>query len=409
MKQAIKKGSTIKGGRKTISDFKSKMGLNIATSENQEGLKASNADKPIEWLIMPKAFQETLKLSIPCGYVTTVVGHSNTGKSTIVNHAVVAAQRQGYVPVIIDTENNFDFRYAMDMGMEATPINEVVEIEKVNPETGEIDIVQEERTVAYDGNFIYLNNTILAERFGDIDYTTGKPVTKKRTVAVIEDVARAINTILDEADQNIDEPICNGFVFVFDSVGSINGWKSYNSSANNAMWDAASMSVAFNTILNDRIPRSRKVSSPYTHTLLIINKIWIDSMGGGPMSQPSLALKNGSTVFYASRLILLCGGQLKASIKKLTAESKGMKYTWGIETKLSVLKNQLPAPYTVAYAGSVICTATGMIPADKESVDNYKKTHLADILKTLRELSNGNPDVQITESDISFDEEEAVE
>ena len=99
-----------------IKDFKSKMGL-TSTKES------SNADKPMEWLTMPDAYQTALKLpGIPENYVTTVVGHSNVGKSTLVNHALVAAQRKGRIPVIYDTENNFDFTYAKDMGFEAEPV-----------------------------------------------------------------------------------------------------------------------------------------------------------------------------------------------------------------------------------------------------------------------------------------------
>ena len=44
------------------------------------------------------------------------------------------------------------------------------------------------------------------------------------------------------------------------------------------MWDAAAISVAFNTIVNDRIPRSRKVSSKYSNTMILVNKVWLDSM-----------------------------------------------------------------------------------------------------------------------------------
>ena len=62
-----------------INDFKSKMGLK-ATKES------SNADKPMEWLTMPDAYSTALKLpGIPENYVTTVVGHSNVGKSTLMN------------------------------------------------------------------------------------------------------------------------------------------------------------------------------------------------------------------------------------------------------------------------------------------------------------------------------------
>jgi hypothetical protein len=378
-----------------VNDFKAKLGF-------QQSKSTSNADKPMEWLIMPNAYSTALRLpGIPENYVTTVVGHSNVGKSTLVNHALVAAQRKGRIPVIYDTENNFDFTYARDMGFEAEPIYDDVEVEKINPETGEITIETERRVVSYEGNFIYFNNTILAERYGKMDYSTGKENAKGRKVAVIEDIAASINEFLNLQDEG---DVDAGFLFVWDSVGSIGSFKSYKSSANNAMWDAAAISVAFNTIVNDRIPRSRKVSSKYDNTLLLINKVWLDSMSN-PVGPPSLSLKGGNSMFYASRLIILLGGQLKASTKKLTAQSKGLTYNYGIQTKIKVLKNQLPNPFTVTYEGEVICTPHGMIGVEKSDMDSYRKQYVGDILKSLQSM-NTKDDVVISENDITYTEEE---
>jgi hypothetical protein len=378
-----------------VNDFKAKLGF-------QQSKSTSNADKPMEWLIMPNAYSTALRLpGIPENYVTTVVGHSNVGKSTLVNHALVAAQRKGRIPVIYDTENNFDFTYARDMGFEAEPVYDDVEVEKINPETGEITIETERRVVSYEGNFIYFNNTILAERYGKMDYSTGKENAKGRKVAVIEDIAASINEFLNLQDEG---DVDAGFLFVWDSVGSIGSFKSYKSSANNAMWDAAAISVAFNTIVNDRIPRSRKVSSKYDNTLLLINKVWLDSMSN-PVGPPSLSLKGGNSMFYASRLIILLGGQLKASTKKLTAQSKGLTYNYGIQTKIKVLKNQLPNPFTVTYEGEVICTPHGMIGVEKSDMDSYRKQYVGDILKSLQSM-NTKDDVVISENDITYTEEE---
>ena len=75
-------------------------------------------------------------------YVSTICGHPNTGKSTLINHAIVSAQRQGIVPVIYDTENNFDFQYAIDMGMDATPVYGDVNVEVVDQESGDVTVVR---------------------------------------------------------------------------------------------------------------------------------------------------------------------------------------------------------------------------------------------------------------------------
>ena len=46
-------------------------------------------------------------------------------------------------------------------------------------------------------NFIYFNNSLLAERYGKNDYATGKEVAKQRKIAVIEDI------FLEETDEKI--------------------------------------------------------------------------------------------------------------------------------------------------------------------------------------------------------------
>lgn len=393
-KQPLKKKEIKKT---SASDIKAKLGLGTF----------SNADKPIQWLVMPQAYQDAIMLpGMPVGYVTLLAGHSNSGKSTLINHAIVAAQKQGYIPVIYDTENNFDFTYAIDMGMEATPIYKDVEVEVVDPNTGEVTTKTENRVVDYDGNFLYFNNEILASVYGKYDHSTGKELATPRKVAVIEDIARSMNELLNAQDNG---EIDSGFVFIWDSIGSIACWKSYKSSANNAMWDAGAISVAFNGIVNDRIPRTRKASCPYENTFIAVNKVWLDSMSNPmPGAPPSLSMKGGNSMTYSARLIILCGKQLKAGIKKLTATAKGLTYNYGTQTSLKVLKNQLPNPYTVTYEGEVVCTPHGLIPPTKESIEQYKKEYVSDILKRLKETKD-NINVEISEKDIEFTESDVEE
>jgi hypothetical protein len=401
MAQPLKKAPIKK--KATIADLKEKMGFGVKVEKgNIQG--ASNADKPMEWLIMPKAFQDAIKLpGFPQGYVSTICGHSNTGKSTLVNHAIVAAQRQGLIPVIFDTENNFDFKYAIDMGMEAEPVYGDVDIEVTNPETGEVEIVTENRIIEYTGNFFYFNNAILVDRYGDIDYSTGKKSGKKRSKAVIEDMVYAINEFLEyQANGDVEQ----GFLFIWDSVGSIGGLKSYGSKVGNNMFDAGTISAAFQDIMESSIPSSRKVSSKYTNTMILINKVWLDGTTN-PIAPPSLEMKGGKSITYRSRLIILLGGQLKASIKRLSAVSKGLTYNYGIETKIKVLKNQLPTPFNVTYEGSFICTDIGIISTDKAEQEEYRKNHVGEILKKLNEIAENNGrQVELSASDINFEETE---
>ena len=401
MAQPLKKAPIKK--KNSVADLKAKMGFGVKVEKGTiQG--ASNADKPLDWLLMPKAFQDALKLpGLPQGYVSTLVGWPNTGKSTLINHAIVASQRQGLIPVIYDTENNFDFKYAIDMGMDAEPVYGDVDTEVVDPETGDIRIVTENKIVEYVGNFFYFNNAILMERYGDIDYATGKRSSKRRSKAVIEDMVYSINEFLEmQADGEIEQ----GLVFLWDSVGTIGGLKEYGSKVGNPMFNAATISTAFQDIMDNAIPSSRKVSSPYTNTMVIVNKPWQDSMTN-PVGPPSLELKGGKSITFRSRLILLLGGQLKAGIKRLTATSKGFDYNYAIQTKVQVLKNQLPSPFNVTYKGEFICTDVGIIGTEKEDIDEYKKKRMPVILEKLNDIAKDNgKDVVITESDVNFEEED---
>ena len=399
-KQAIKKGAMTK--RAGLSAFKEKVGLN--SSSGTINTIISNANKTQTWIIMPKAYQEATKLpGIPENTVVSVIGHSNVGKSTLINHAIASAQTQGLIPVIIDTENSFSFQYAQNMGFKAEPIYGDVEVEEVDTETGEVTTHIENQIVHWDGDFIYYNNRLLCERFGDIDYSKGTRTKTKRKIAVVEDVASAINELLDAQDEGEIE---QGFLFVWDSVGSIGSYKEYNSGAGtgkigNPMWTAAAISAAFNLIVNDRIPSSKKISCKYNNTFLYVNKVWMDAMTN-PVGPAIMQTKGGKSMKYATRLEILLGGQLTSGTKRLTASSKGVNYSYGIETKIKVLKNHLDAPHNVCYEGNMIASDMGFIAPD--DLDMYKKEHIGSILKELNKLAEGK--FEITANDVEFNESE---
>lgn len=398
MKQPIKKKDFKKP---SIKDLKERLGLNAS----KNNMVVSSADKPVEFIVMPEAFVEATKLpGIPMGVTTLIHGHSNTGKSLLKNCLIASAQRKGILPVIYETENNFSFPFAIDCGMRATPVYDDVEVEVVDEETGEVSYKTEKRIIDYEGDFLYYDSDILADRYGDMDYSQGKKVSKKRKHPVIEDIAYSMNELLDMQDDGvIQQPI----LFIWDSVGSIPSFRSYTSKSNNAMWDAGALSVSFNTLLNNRIPSSKKISSPYTNTFVAVNKIWLDSMTA-PMAAPSIQMKGGNALLYASRLTILLGGSLKPSTKRLTATSKGEKYTYGLVTKIKVVKNQLDSPYGLTYEGTFCCVPDGMVSETK--LDDYKKEHIGLIIKQLSsQLADRGENAEINESDVVFTEDDSEE
>lgn len=205
MKQAVKKGSTIK--KFDLSAFKQSQGLN---AKGVDDLTMSNAEKPIDFIPMPQAFSNALKLpGFPKGYMSIITGWSNTGKSTLLNCAIASCVNNGILPIIYDTENNFDFTYAKDCGLKAEPVYADVEEEEIDEETGEVTTVIKNQIIDWVGDFIYFNSRRLAERYGDNDYSTGKKVSKKRNTALIEDIAYSMNEFLDQqADGTLPMSIC---------------------------------------------------------------------------------------------------------------------------------------------------------------------------------------------------------
>ena len=365
-----------------INDFKN----------NLLGIKESKtADKELEWIIMPKAFQEAVKLpGIVMSRVTMIRGWSDTGKSTLKNLAIAAAMRQGILPVIFETEGNFDFQYAKDCGMDIEPVYGDI----VDEETGEI----KNGIVDWKGNYILFTPTKMCEFCGKMDYSTGKECSKQRKVAVIEDIGFIINTLLDKQD---DGELPMPLLFVWDSVGSIQSWKSYTSKVGNNMFDAGAINTVFKPIFS-RISSTKEVGTPYSNTMIVINKIWKDTANsvGGAIA---IANAGGEAFQFGVRLQIHVGGVAKAGVKKLKATYRGEEYQYGTVTKITVCKNQLPTPYNITYSGTMCCVHNGIIT--EAELDKYKKNEIPKILEEkMRQLKNDNS-ICLDVNDIKFNEE----
>ena len=345
---------------------------------------AKTADKELEWIIMPKAYQEAIKLpGIPMSRTTMIRGWSDTGKSTLKNLAIAAAMKQGILPVIFETEANFDFQYARDCGMEVEPVYGDI----VDEETGEV----KNGIVDWEGNYILFTPSKICEFCGKMDYSTGKEGSKQRKVPVIEDLGYIINTLLDKQDEGeLPMPI----LFIWDSVGSVQSWKSYTSKVGNNMFDANSINMVFKPIFA-RIASTKEVGTPYSNTMIVINKIWKDtanSVGGAV----AIANTGGESFQYGIRLQIHVGGVAKAGVKKLKATYKGEEYQYGTVTKIAVCKNQLPTPYNITYSGTMCCVHNGII--SEADLDKYKKAEIPGIISK-------KFDEQVNIGDIKFNEE----
>lgn len=379
-KQAIKK--------KTVNlDF-----INNLKAE----LKGKSANKPIEFIELPSGYQAATKLSgIPMGQLTLVFGHSNTGKSSMVNGVIVGCQKKGIWPVIIDTENNFSFNYAKKYGMEAEPVMGKLHKERIDMETGEVIEYEEDGIVEWTGNFIYFNQASLLAKYGDMDYSTGKKSKTRRTVPCIEDVALCIKELLDAQD-NGDIPF--DLCFIWDSVGSVSSFDSLMSQNQQNMRDANKLKEAFKTVI-PRITGTNNQSCEHHNTMFAVNKVWVDTIT--TMGKPKLKLSGGEGLYYYARLAIQLGGNANASTTRLTAVSKGQTYNYGLETKIRVDKNHLDSPHDLTYEGKMACVSDGLIPCEAE--DEWKRTHMKEIVASLNSLAKDNGADEISEGDVTFE------
>lgn len=389
-KQAVKKGAGVKSF--SVQDFKK----NLLGEE-----QAKSADKELEWILMPKAFQDALKLpGIPTSRVTMLRGWEDVGKSSVKNAIIASGMANNYLVVIFETEGNFDFQYAKDCGMDITPVYS--KVEEVDEKTG---LVTEKEVITdWIGNYFLFTPRKICEYCGDNDYSTGTKRKNKRKTAVIEDIAYIINDFMNMQEEG---KIPMSLLFVWDSIGSIGSWKSYQSKVGNPMFDAAALSACFKPIfsrIGSSKERGNEESDKYTTTLVVVNKIWkdgVNSMGNAV----SIENAGGKAFAYGIRLGIHIGGIAKPGVKKLKATSHNLEYQYGTLSKIAVFKNHLPTPFNLTYSNSICFVHNGMISEDE--LDNYKKKELPAILKKLKEL---NPTLgDVSEDEVTFVEEGTLE
>lgn len=300
-------------------------------------------DKPLTWIpLSPSMIDATGLPGFAMGYVNLARGFSNTGKSTAICEGIVSAQKISarndialpILPIIIDTENNIGRERLTKMGFD------------------------------WGGDYIEIDNDYLLENFG-------KKQNPKRREAAIEDLAACIYHFIDEQEAG-NLPF--HLLFAIDSFGTLDCIRTIDAqakdSSDNNMWNAGAFEKSFKYLLNNTIPSSRKETKEFTNTIIGVQKIWIDNMGAGVVKH-----KGGETFYYGSRLIYHFGGVAAHGTKKVTGTSKSREIAYGIETKVSVAKNQVDGPLGgVSFEGDIISTPHGFIR--KDGVDNYKKEHI---------------------------------
>lgn len=326
---------------KKESDF------NLDSFLESENISSAPKDKELTWIPLSKAWHDALKLpGFPRGYVSLVRGYSNTGKSTAFYEAIVGAQKVGDLPVVIETEGNWSWDHAKKIGVKF--------IEEVDESTGEI-------TQKPDG-FILIRNHDLYNRYKNYNHQESKMTASvTRGEPVIEDVALFISQMIKKQE---DDLMPKNLCFIWDSIGTLNCYKSAVSNSSNNMWNAGAMG-AFQAIVNFKIPSSRIIESKFTNTFICVQKIWLDSMNGTVIKH-----KGGEFMFFNSRIIVHLGGILTHGTSKLKAKALGQDFQFGTEAKIRCEKNHVTG---IERSGVIASTPHGYI--NPSEIEEYKKEH----------------------------------
>ncbi len=326
--------------------------------KESKGLTRKIKNKELSWIPLSEAFQDALRIpGIPRGYTTLSRGYSNTGKSTGIYEAIVGAQKIGDFPVIFDTENNFSWEHATNVGVKFDTI--------VDTQTGE---------VSYEGDFIFVSNRMLLDLYSHWDYDEAKEKAEAvRNQPVIEDIARFMDELMDDQEAG---NLPRNVAFFWDSIGSLDCFRSVKSKSKNNQWNAGALESSFKSILNFRIPDTQREDCPYINTFFAVQKIWFDNMN------VVIKHKGGEAFFFGARLILHFGGILTHGTKKKNAEitHQGVKYKYqfGIEADLRCEKNQVTG---IEQMGKILSTSHGYWNPDK--IEEYKKEHKKTIIDML--------------------------
>ena len=337
------------------SELKSKFDL---TKFKEKKMLNSNVKfKEQKWIPLSSAFQDVTSVpGIPMGHIVLLRGHSDTGKTTAMIEAAVSAQKMGVLPVFIVTEMKWNWEHAIQMSLQ---VNEIID-----ESTGEI--------LNYEGNFIYVD---------------------RETLHTIEDVAAFVLDLLDEQKKG---NLPYDLLFLWDSIGSIPCEMSVKSNKNNNEWNAGAMSTQFGNSVNQKITLSRKESSPYTNTLVCVNKVWT-AKAEVPMGQPKLMNKGGFAMWFDATFVVTFGNISNAGTSKIKAIKDGKQVEFAKRTNIQIDKNHING---VQSRGKIIMTPHGFINDTDKELKSYKDAHASEWMKVL-----GGMDFDIFEEQDLFEPE----
>lgn len=291
-----------------------KKDFSIRAIAQKVGVKAKLKEQ--EFLNCGDTFLEVTGIPGPAiGHINMLIGHSDTGKTSALILSMIDSQRKGRLPVILLTEQKWNFDHAKEMGL----------VCEQDSESGE-----------WIGDFIFRNDFLYVEQITDY-----------------------INELLDLQKKG---EIPYGMDFFWDSVGSVPCKLTFEGKGG-TMHTARVLSEKIGMGLNQRITGSMREGEPYTNSMIVVNQVWV-AMPDNPMGAPRIMAKGGNALWLNASLVFQFGNVSNAGTNKIFANAGGRKVLIGTRTKISVVKNHVNG---LSYQDSkVIAVADGFIHDDKD-------------------------------------------
>lgn len=293
----------------------------------KETIKVSAAEyKKDKYIELDSCLQEVFKLKgLILGHITQLYGPSDSGKTSIMFHAIAKAQEQGILPVVIISEGKIDWNRARAMGVKYS---------------GDLPEDQrEEDFIIVEENLKYLEDI-----FNFIDNKIINSVMNGKLPFNVQIFWDSMGNSISEKSVKVDE-------------------KTGEREVKNTHMQAAAIKSERLTLLMDRVNDTRKVNYPNSVGALIINHVYT-GQPAYPGAPAPMVVKGGNKVKFTASLMLKT-----QSIKKLEAVVNGSKLKFGIVSKLSVTKNHINGQ---EYSGEFVITEDKFLPNDVKAIKDYK-------------------------------------
>ena len=284
--------------------------------------------KKDKFVVLDDALQAVMKLpGLPMGHIVFDYGLSDSGKTTLLFHAVAKCQEQGVLPVIILTgpEKKVDWNRARDMGVKYT--GDLPEDQKQS----DFIIVNEECETLEDA-FNFMNKIVSAVESGELPYD----------VYLFHDsIGNTLSAAAIEVDKKTGER----------TVKDIH------------MKNAKIIGEQL-IALAPRINNSRKDTRPHFIGAYFITSMY-EGMPAFPGAPKPWKIKGGNKPKFVSSIMIRHNAG-----KKLAATKNGDTLNFGMTTKISITKNHINGE---EYTGEFVITKDAILPNDKRAIDEYKK------------------------------------